>query len=300
MQNITYLIDKYYPIVNDICNTNGYDNNIRHLLYVIMPAFAVKYGSTYENVLLKCFKETTVLVGKEVNTNIEAFFDRKLFNFGDTFFSKKFIVINGLVKSEYIYLIDSIVHEYNHAINSINNEIEYNNKEIFLRTGLSYLEYNNNQCKKSKSYILEELVNTRQSEEIVSIIYNMEYRGNNSEIKSLLEAIRNEKNQNDFKSNAYSFYMDCCRDLIDNKTFIKNAELYRLNGNVKELELFFDGIIGENGSYNKLNELLYNTDELLYKYDKSFFSFIIRKEIKNNIDKIKMIINEFCSSTVFK
>ena len=300
MQDNTYLIDKYYSVVNEICDHNGYSDNIRHLLYVIMPAFVVKYGSINEKTIIDCFKETLILVGDSEDSGVEAFFDRKLFSYDQKYFSKKYIVINGLNKSEYIYLIDSIVHEFNHSLNSIKNEIVINGDVIFLRTGLSYIKGVDNKFEKTKSYILEEIVNTKQSEEIISIIYNLIYNGNNSDVKGFLETVKKEKNQVNFKSNAYKFYMDCCRELIDNKTFIKNVEVYRLNGDIDEIELFFDGITGIKGSYNELNGLLFDTDELIKKYDKSIFPYIIRKGIRNNLDKIRRIITSFCSSTVYK
>ncbi len=300
LQDSTYLIDKCRNIVDSICNYAGYNSNIRHLLYVIVPAFVEKYGLKYEKLIVDCFKTTLIYIGKDNDSNVEAFFYRKLFYYKDEYFTKKYIVINGFNKSEYIYLIDTVVHEFNHSLNSMENEIKKNDKEVLLRTGLSFSLYNREIIDKSKSFILEEMINTKQSEEIVSTIYNFNYNGNNIEIKNMIETIKKEKNQSNFKSNAYRFFMECCRDLLDNKTFIKNVELYRLNGNINEIEIFFDDICGKKGSYNELCELLYDLYTLINKYEKSTFRFILKSKIKERISRIRNIVGDFCSSSVYK
>ena len=51
------------------------------------------------------------------------------------------IILNEYKTASFTSLIDSIVHEYNHAVNSINNEIKCDDKTISLRTGISYMVY---------------------------------------------------------------------------------------------------------------------------------------------------------------
>lgn len=300
MEKIKLFFDKYKNVIDNISKINFYDENVRHILYVVIPAFVHKYGLSKEKIIIDCLKSTLFIVSNEKNNNEEAFFDRKLIKSYDSFYFQKYIVINGLVKSQYIDLIDAIVHEFNHALNSMNNDMVVINNSIKLRTGLCYILYNDNLPKKDNSYILEEIINTKQSEDIISIIYNSYYDGENDEIKNLLNVISNEKNGSKYKSNAYSIFMDCCRKLLENKTFINTVELYRLNGEIDYIEKWYDDICGNSGEYQKMINELLKLESLLKKYEKTFLKRRIEIKIINTIKEIDNMLNRFVSSTVYK
>ena len=57
------------------------------------------------------------------------------------FVTVKFMVIQNYNKISLVDLLDNLVHEFNHAINSITNEITWNSEEVSLRTGLSYINF---------------------------------------------------------------------------------------------------------------------------------------------------------------
>ena len=294
------IFNKYKKVVDEISLNNEIDINIKHLLYVIIPAFIYKYGFEKEKLILKCLKDTIFLVSNKNSLNQEAFFDRKIFFVDKKYKVQKYIVINGLIKDEYIYLIDSIVHEFNHALNSMNNEVFFVGKGMRLRTGLSYSIYNSDKQSKSNSYLLEEVINTRQSEEIISIIYNFDYSGDDNEISNLLSTINREKKKDKYNSNAYSVFMECCKKLLNNKTFIKTIEMYRLNGEIESIEKWFDNICGEIGYYDNLIELLVQMDYLIRKYEKAIFKERIKSNIKNIMKKIDDICEIFDNATVYR
>ena len=171
--NINKFLEKYISFVDRISNKYNYQDNIRHLLYLIVPGFVIKYGVSNESLILRCFEEVIIFVSGTENQVVTASFNRKLFKSGSLYTTNKYIVINEYKKANLTNLIDSIVHEYNHAVNSINNEISYDDKYVKLRTGLSYLVYDKNTLKfiyKSKESYLEEVINTEQTEEIINII----------------------------------------------------------------------------------------------------------------------------------
>ena len=141
MKDFTLYFEKYKKTIDELSSYNLCGGNIKHLLYVIIPAFVCKYGLEREKLILKCLKETIFTVIENGNIGQEAFFDRRIIKRNNTLLVQKYIVINGLKKNEYIDLIDSVVHEFNHAVNSMINEIVITNSEIKLRTGLSYLIY---------------------------------------------------------------------------------------------------------------------------------------------------------------
>ena len=292
--------NKYKSIINDLSSSQMLDQNIKHILYIVIPAFVYKYGYEKEDLILKCLKSTFFVISNESNSNQEAFFDRKLIKLGNKYIAQKYIVINGLIKSEYIDLIDSIVHEFNHAVNSMLNDVVYEDDIIKFRTGLSYVECSKYELKKSDNYILEEVINTKQSEEIISIIYNFKYDGDDLEIKNLLNTVLREKKSGNYESNAYSIFMESCKGLLENRTFIKTIEIYRLNGDVDCIEKWFDDICGIDGEYNKLIKHLIELDFLIKKYDKSILKNRIKNKILNIMKQISDISNNFNNSTVYR
>ena len=49
------LVNKYIPFVDNIASEYQYNANIRHLLYLIVPAFVEKYGYKNENLIQHVF-----------------------------------------------------------------------------------------------------------------------------------------------------------------------------------------------------------------------------------------------------
>ena len=194
-------------------------------------------------------------------------------------------------------LLDNLVHEFNHAINSIYQESKEIEDKIYLRTGLTYIIYNRNtlkQVKKDESYILEEIINTKQTEIIIDIINSFnKYLINDITVTNTLYAISHSIT-NSFKSNAYLLQSLVCKTLIENKTFFSTLENLRLKGNVDELDSWFDNITGDLGSYKKLISILNDVMKYQIKLNenKKFNYFTIRKIKKLNISAIE-IINKF-------
>ena len=42
--NSNLIIERELKNIDEISDLYGYDSNIRHLLYIIIPAFVIKYG----------------------------------------------------------------------------------------------------------------------------------------------------------------------------------------------------------------------------------------------------------------
>ena len=58
---VNMLFNKYKNIVDKIAKDNNYDDNIKHLLWLIMTSFVLKYGIKNESTILKCFRETIII-----------------------------------------------------------------------------------------------------------------------------------------------------------------------------------------------------------------------------------------------
>ncbi len=303
--DINKLLNRYVDFVDKISSDNHYENNIRHLLYLIVPAFVFKYGVDKENTILKCFENVKIIISGTEDRQVLASFNRKLVRDSDGYHTIKYIILNKYKTTPTISeLLDSIIHEYSHAINSINNEISYDDKYIKVRTGLSYLIYDKNSLtfiKKSDEVHLEEIINTTQTEEIVNIINSFnDIDVDNVEFKTTLYTLDNEINKV-YKSNAYEFDKYICEQLMNNKTFIPTICNLRFKGFVEDIESLFDNVMGRTGAYRELNTLLAEIHTLEIKYvTRHLFKNKILNKLRNKSNRVMDIVKEYDDKCVYK
>lgn len=303
--DINFLLSKYSDDIDRICNKYKYDVNIKHLIKLILVLFITKYGIKNEKAIISCFENTKIIVNKAKRTFEEAYFYRKLI-YIDTYEIYKYIVINEFKKETYIDLIDTIIHEFNHVANSINNEIMIDEKYIYLRTGISYIKYDkndiNNVIGKTQEFVLEEIINTKQTEEIINLINNIDINNIRSiEFKNFISVIKNEIKEKTYSSKAYFLESKIMQDLLNNKTFISTLENLRFLGKINDIEDWFDSIVGKKGEYKRLNINLNEIINLEDEYLKKIFSrFIIKYKLKNRVNTVKQIVNEFNNSCNYR
>lgn len=309
-ENINLFLNKYVEFVNNLCIKHNYPVNIKHVLYLIVPAFVMKYGIKEERNILSCFEKTPIHIDENNDSLEKAYFNRRIcstYEGGNIkYYAQREIVINGYRDISLLDLIDSIVHEFNHAVNSIINEIKWNNDEVSLRTGLAYIHFyrdNINKVKsRSKNIMLEEIINTTQTESIINIINSFNnYEINNEEIKNTLYSLKHNINTTGYESSAYYFQNYICKALMKNKTFIPTIENLRYKGNVEDIENWFDNITNIRGSYNKMINLLeemFNEEKSLQNV-KLFRKYKINKIIEKS-KKVLDIILMFDSNCIYK
>ena len=306
--NINSFLNKYIVFVDEISNTNNYPNNIRHVLYLIIPAFIMKYGLKYENIITKAFIDTPIYIDDNSDGICTAYFSRNIIentNDNPKYITKKTIVLNNYSNYSLIDLLDNTIHEFNHVINSMINEVKYDDKEVSMRTGLSYITYNVNDLTKvtykSNDVILEEIINTKQSEDILRIIKSFsKYDISNIEFKNTLYAV-DKSISDEFRSDAYFLQSFICKELMKNKTFMPTIENLRLNGNVDDIESWFDNITNRKKSYQKLITLLNEMMSLEEKISKTkLLKNIYLSKIKQKMSEVQEIVNEYESNCIFK
>ncbi len=304
-ENINLFLNKYIEFVNQISSENNYENNIKHLLYLIVPAFVYKYGINNESSILECFEKVKIYTTNEKNEYVKATFNRILKKDINGYYTEKYIMINDYSLTDLPSLIDDIIHEFNHAINSINNEITYDDKYIYVRTGLSKVVYDKETLKHLKNgneVALEEILNTSQTEEIMNILnYFGDFKIENYELNSMLHALKNEIGVEPYKSNAYQYQKYICDELINNKTFTPTISNLRLKGFIEDIPNLFDNVIGRENSYKRLNSLLTEMHELIIKYSNAhFFKKNILNKIRSKSNDIIGLIKEYDDKTIFK
>lgn len=303
--NINSFLNKYIVFVNKISDYYNYDNNIKHLLYLIVPGFVAKYGAANEKFILNCFEKTKIYISEAENNIITATFNRILKKDGSSYCTEKYIILNQYKKASFTNLFDNIIHEFNHAVNSINNEVSFDDMHIKIRTGLCYLIYDKKNMKylyKSDESFLEEVINTKQTEEIINIINSFgNYNIENVEFNNALHVLRNEIKGENYISSAYAFQSFICDILMKNKTFYPTISNLRFKGFIDDIPAMFDNVIGKNGSYVYLNDLLKKIYNLQIKYSKSlFFKNMILNKINIYAKELLKIINEYDNKCIYK
>lgn len=289
---INSLINDCVKVADNISNKYNYPSNITHLLYLIIPSFIIKYGLENERNIINSFNEIPILINDKQDQVYQAYYQSIPIYQNNQIITRKGIVLNNYKNISLMQLIDNLVHEFNHAINSINQELKIVDEKLYIRTGLTAIIYNTKDLKpieKEDNSILEEIINTRQSEMIIDIINSLNnYQIENSTVVSTLYSIKNSIN-NKYQSQAYMLQSLVCKSLIENKTFFSTIENLRFKGNIDDIGPWFDSITGSTNSYNKLISLLKLTIEYQMELSK-------KKLFKKGlINKIKNINKEALS-----
>ena len=296
--NLVIEREKHY--IDEICDKYNYDSNIRHLLYIIIPAFIIKYGINKEKLILNTFRDIKIKISNNESKTIRAYYYSKPIKKEDQFITQKYMVIQNYKKIGLIELLDDLVHEFNHAINSYVNEVIVSDY-LYLRTGLSLRKYNKSNLSfidKDKSFILEEIINTKQTEDIINII--KEFDPNNRSISNTIYSINSETNH---KYNSDSYYLQSyiCREILNNRTFISTLENLRINGEIYDIDRWFDDIMGKKGKYRELIDLLYEVYNLEIEYSKrKYFKKMVLSKIRDNYRSIMRIIETFNNNVIFR
>ena len=291
------IIEREKEFIERISDRYDYDSNIRHLLYLIIPAFIIKYGLDHEKLILNTFENIRIISSNKIDNRVLAYYSSSPIYIDNKYITRKNMVIQNYNNISLISLLDNLVHEFNHAVNSYLNEIKETDKYLYIRTGLTNRIYKKSDLsfiKKEDSYLLEEIINTKQTNDIINII--KEFDNDNTTIYAI-----NSETSNKYNSNSYYLQSYITKEIIENKTFIYTLENLRLNGEIDEIENWFDNITGEKNSYKEfINELKEIHDlEIEYSKKKLFKRFILNK-IRDKSKDVSRMIKKFNNSVNFK
>ena len=299
--DVDFVIEREKPFIDKICELFQYDSNVRHLLYIMIPAFIIKYGPSKEKIILNTFQETQIIRSTKENKIVKAYFSSTPRMVNGEVKTKKYMVIQNYQNIQLVDLLDNLVHEFNHAVNSYQNEIKMTKNYVYLRTGLTFRIYDKEHLqfiKKQSSYMLEEIINTRQTTDIINIIKAMKVK--DTSLQTTIYAI-NSETESTYNSNAYYLQSYVCKEILENRTFISTLENLRMNGEVYEIDKWFDSITGQKNSYKNLTELLEEVYHLELDYvNKKFFKNRTIQKIRDTSKKIMKIIEIFNNNVNFR
>ena len=295
------VIEKEKPFIDQISDKYDYDDNIKHLLYIIIPAFIIKYGIKNESLILNTFRDIRIIKSDKQDRYVKAYYSSHPIYEDGKYSTVKFMVIQNYNKISLIDLLDNLVHEFNHAVNSYRDEIRVTKNYVYLRTGLTYRVYKKDPIsfvRKDPSYLLEEIINTKQTEDVINIIKSFD--GENRDISNTIYAINNETNHK-YNSNSYYLESYACRQILENRTFINTLANLRLVGEVFNITKWFDDITGEDGSYKELISLLNKIYDLEKEYIKrKLFKSITLGKIRETSRKIMRIVETFNNNVNYR
>lgn len=257
------LITKYTSLIDELSKKYHYNSNITHLLYLIIPAFITKYSLSKEKMILNTFEQTQIIISPKKDKTIEAYYTSIPKYENNKITTTKYIVIQNYENISLIQLLDNLVHEFNHAINSYHKEIKIKNNILYLRTGLTNISYtlpDLSPLKKENSYILEEILNTNQTEEIINIIKNY-HDPINQDLNNTIYAINSETSLS-YNSKSYQTENLIFAPILENKTFLSTLNNLRISGDIDDIESWFNYITNIKNSYQKLNNNLIQIKQL--------------------------------------
>ena len=298
--NNELLIEREKTFVDNISDLYQYDDDIKHLLYLLIPAFIIKYGINKEKLVQNTFLETPIIPSKREDKYIKAYYSSKLYKDNNSIKTKKYMVIQNYQKNSLIELLDNLVHEFNHAINSYQNEISIEDNKVKVRTGLTFRIYAKDSLKfieKDNSYILEEIINTKQTEDVINILKS--FKIDDRSLDTTIYAINNET-KHEYESKSYYLETYICKEILKNRTFISTLEKLRLSGNVLDITDWFDGIAGQ-GNYTKFINLLKEISDLEKDYTlKTLWKKRLLNKIKEKSKEVIEIVNKFNENVNFR
>ena len=306
MDNQTFmnqLVLEEIKFSNKIADEYHYPDNITHLLYLIVPAFILKYGISNKMLVESCFENVPILIQDKQDKVYQAYYFSKPILKDNQYKIVKGVVLNNYQNISLMQLLDNLVHEFNHAINSMKNEMLVDDT-IRIRNGLVYHYFdkeNLSYLRKNEFTLLEEVINTKETEMIIDIIRSFStYTFTDSSINTMLYSIYHSVDSN-YHSNSYLLESIICRKLLDNKTFSSTVESLRFQGEIDELTHFFDGITGKDGSLIELVHCLEEVTKLQLELvnTKWFKKYKINK-IKDINTKALKIIKLFDQNTIYK
>ena len=146
--------------------------------------------------------------------------------------------------------------------------------------------------------MLEEIINTKQTEDVINII--KAFDDTNPEISNTIRAI-NQETSHKYNSNSYYLESYVCKQILENRTFINTLANLRINGEIYDITRWFDDIMGEEGKYKELVTKLREVYDLEVEYvEKTLFKAITRNRIREKSREIMRIIERFNQNVNFR
>lgn len=248
-----FIIDKKFPFPSFL------DKKFKGLLILACSGMTIFYGMDYFDSIFQTLYKTEIHYYKTklsphiMKENISTDFRDQILNnhlknipgFVSNYYDSNDEQVHRTIylssyRQSILDLLDIMVHEMNHIVNSKENETFFLGDHLTYRTGLCY------QVDGQKKYFtLEEIYNTLQVEEIIHII--RQFSSCSIEDKYLTKLVEqiSKQSKNGFQSAAYQDISSLVRPLFRNPIFHDFVKTERWNGHLDKIQEQFNYVVGD-------------------------------------------------------
>lgn len=195
------------------------------------------------------------------------------------------------------FLLNLFIHEFNHLIKGYYNSYKIDNDNFstgyYLRSGLDItytrlMKYNDTLYEINYHSILDEVINTIQTTEMMQEITKLDGIILDDNIQVFIAGLNKREVNKDF---GYDLCVKAFRPLWNNDCFKSLIEDNIVSGNIKYIGKKFDEIIGVD-VFEEMCNILDNLDELEARHVISIKKIAL-------LEKLKGIINNFNKKTTY-
>lgn len=273
-ESVNKLLEYSKEMVDSATKTYNYCEKLKEMQYLVFAGMVAYYGFDYIKEIYEALKcKVNFITEEDLTFNRYQDIDEESKNYMisglvpaftnhevciRTSFDNTINIINTIYIYDnpnypYTFNLESLIHEKNHIINSINKDVITDGEEVKSRIGMSIV--NLSDCK--QTFIgLEEGINQLQTEGIINEIKKFaDFKIYDGVLRKSLETIKYEQ----YYSQAYSTILDEIKPIYISKNY-KNIILpNRLNGNVQIIYNDFKTKLGD----DKFLELSTRMDDLI-------------------------------------
>jgi len=273
---INPFLDQIVFTIDSMCEKKDIPQELVDYLYLVCSGMILYYGLDYTKEIYQSINDTKYIYGlKDLETKLTPAEYNRIKNkinyrenayaisqVNSTYINDK---VNKILNITYTLLIarntpnkeellEFITHELNHILSSINNTFTYTEDSIYFRYGLFKTKIGKDNDETGR--ILNEIINTLQTEDIIKIIIDLKkYKINNPKFNNALNSIITTLDSKKYVASGYETFVNLYRPLFSNQEFKSTINKCILDGNIEDLEKKINTQLG-NHSYTRMNLLL--------------------------------------------
>lgn len=284
----------------NLCKEIPCPDELRKLEYLTFAGLYYFYGVEHFNEVFQAFLGTEFIYCKDnvsdvlrkytnhspdeiemlSSPNTPGFF---YFDFDSDGIMRRKIFVFENEEHSYGEILECIVHEVNHAVNSVNNVLVEHDDYISVRTGLSTAIFCDGENFFEDKKALEEVYNQLQTIDIVDHIFDFsQYDIEDSDIKESFDHLKSDHPYG-YTCKGYVSLRSILRPLYDDDNFNLIVRENRLEGSLDKIEEAFDSRTGD-GAYKLLGEYfdaLNSGDWFNYYVTKPVTDVLIKQYVLN-------------------
>lgn len=256
-----YILNYSKTLVEQAGRVKSYPKELKEIQYLIFAGMISYYGFEHINEIYNAFIKTNFVYSDEPILDIlrkkseiykgsvnklyiceatKAFLEHKfLTNRAGKFFINRTIYLSDDKKCPLDTFLEYAIHEVNHVVNSVTNDICKRDGNVVFRMGLYVSGLRGTNVE--EGLIFEESVNVLQSVEILDEILRFgDYNIEDDDIRRVIDKLKVASENRYRKSSGYEHTVPIVRPLYESPTFKSMVKEKRLDGSIKEIREAFD------------------------------------------------------------